>query len=378
MGSWTSAVIRSWSIPAGRIGNAHVRVHLTFFLLLLVVWFTEAPTVGKAGMARGLALVGITLGAVIAHEFAHALAAMREPQPARVLILLPIGGVTLLDEGTHRPNDPAARTGVALAGPLMNLLLAFLAGSIVVAVAPEAQLWSRPLIFAGNLLRSFVWINAFLCGFNLLPAYPTDVGRLLRARLARRMDLVHATRQVVGLGRVFAMAFIIAGMVWGTWLMLAGFFLFVAAQLEERSVVFQSVLQNLRMEDVMLTDFATLSPADTLDDALAKAVHTLQDDFPVIRGAEMVGIITRQKIIDALRIQGNGYVQLAMNRGFQVADRGESLASALRKLTSHRLSLIPVLDDGRLVGIVTFQNLMHSMNLLAESRKLRRDAAANS
>lgn len=378
MGSWTSAVIRSWSIPAGRIGNAHVRVHLTFFLLLLVVWFTQAPTVGKAGMARGLALVGITLGAVIAHEFAHALAAMREPQPARVLILLPIGGVTLLDEGTHRPNDPAARTGVALAGPLMNLLLAFLAGSIVVAVAPEAQLWSRPLIFAGNLLRSFVWINAFLCGFNLLPAYPTDVGRLLRARLARRMDLVHATRQVVGLGRVFAMAFIIAGMVWGTWLMLAGFFLFVAAQLEERSVVFQSVLQNLRMEDVMLTDFATLSPADTLDDALAKAVHTLQDDFPVIRGAEMVGIITRQKIIDALRIQGNGYVQLAMNRGFQVADRGESLASALRKLTSHRLSLIPVLDDGRLVGIVTFQNLMHSMNLLAESRKLRRDAAANS
>lgn len=378
MGSWTSAVIRSWSIPAGRIGNAHVRVHLTFFLLLLVVWFTEAPTVGKAGMARGLALVGITLGAVIAHEFAHALAAMREPQPARVLILLPIGGVTLLDEGTHRPNDPAARTGVTLAGPLMNLLLAFLAGSIVVAVAPEAQLWSRPLIFSGNLLRSFVWINAFLCGFNLLPAYPTDVGRLLRARLARRMDLVHATRQVVGLGRVFAMAFIIAGMVWGTWLMLAGFFLFVAAQLEERSVVFQSVLQNLRMEDVMLTDFATLSPADTLDDALAKAVHTLQDDFPVIRGAEMVGIITRQKIIDALRIQGNGYVQLAMNRGFQVADRGESLASALRKLTSHRLSLIPVLDDGRLVGIVTFQNLMHSMNLLAESRKLRRDAAANS
>ncbi len=377
MGSWTSAVIRSWSIPAGRIGNAHIRVHLTFILLLIVLWFTEAPTVGKTGMARGLALVGITLGAVIAHEFVHALAAIREPQPVRVLILLPIGGVTLLDETSHRPNDPAARTGVALAGPLVNLLLAFLAGSIVLAVAPEAQLWSRPFIFSGNLLRSFVWINAFLCGFNLLPAYPTDVGRLLRARLARRMDPVHATRQAVALGQVFAMGFIIAGMVWGTWLMLAGFFLFVAAQLEERSVVFQSVLQNLRLEDVMLTDFATLSPADTLDDALAKAVHTLQDDFPVIRGAEMVGIITRQKIIDALRLQGNGYVQVAMNRGFQVADRGESLASALRKLTSQGLSLIPVLEDGRLVGIVTFQNLMHSMNLLAESRKLRRDAAAD-
>jgi CBS domain-containing protein len=128
----------------------------------------------------------------------------------------------------------------------------------------------------------------------------------------------------------------------------------------------------------MLTDFSTLSPADTLEDALAKAVHTLQDDFPVIRGSDMVGVITRQRIVDALRIEGNGYVQMAMEKVFQVAQRSETLASALRKLASHNLSIIPVVDEGRLVGIVTFQNLMHSMRLLAESRRLKRLSEADS
>ncbi len=136
----------------------------------------------------------------------------------------------------------------------------------------------------------------FLGGFNLLPAYPMDGGRILRALLAERMDYVRATRRAVAIGQAFAMLFIFLG-VWNTWLMLIGFFLFVGAQLEDRSVVFQSVLESVRMEDVMLTGFSTLSPADTLEDALQKAVHTLQDDFPVVRGSDMVGVISKQRIV---------------------------------------------------------------------------------
>jgi CBS domain-containing protein len=160
----------------------------------------------------------------------------------------------------------------------------------------------------------------------------------------------------------------------GLWLLMVGFFLFIGAQLEERSAVFHSVLQSVRLEEVMLTDFAMLSPADTLEDALDKAVHTLQDDFPVVRGLDLVGVISKQKILDALRSDGNGYVQAAMNRLFDVATKQDSLASAFRKLAARNLSIIPVVDEQRLVGIVTLQNLMHSMALLAESRKLRRDA----
>ena len=122
----------------------------------------------------------------------------------------------------------------------------------------------------------------------------------------------------------------------------------------------------------MLTEFSILSPADTLEDALNKAVHSLQDDFPVVSGEDLVGVITRQMIVDRLRSEGNSYVQGAMSNAFEIASRTESLGSAFRKLTSRGLSLIPVVDQERLVGIVTLQHLMHSMGLLAESRRLRR------
>jgi CBS domain-containing protein len=235
-------------------------------------------------------------------------------------------------------------------------------------------LWSKPWITITALARSFFWTNVFLFAFNLLPAFPMDGGRVLRAWLARKMEFQQATRRAVTIGHVFAATFMLIGAVSSPWLMIIGLFMFLAAQMEERTVLFQSVVETVRMEDIMLTDFSTLSPADTLEDALLKAVHSLQDDFPVIRGSEFVGVINRQTIVDRLRREGNGYVQAAMNKAFEIASRTESLASAFRKLTSRGLTLIPVVDEERLVGIVTLQNLMHSMGLLAESRRLRRQA----
>jgi predicted transcriptional regulator len=123
----------------------------------------------------------------------------------------------------------------------------------------------------------------------------------------------------------------------------------------------------------MLTDFATLSPADTLEDALEKAIHSLQDDFPVIRGSDMVGVISRARILQAVRTR-NAYVQSAMNRFFEVTQRRETLASVFRKIGKEGVTIIPVVDDQRLVGIVTLQNLMHNMALLTETRRLRRQA----
>jgi CBS domain-containing protein len=262
-----------------------------------------------------------------------------------------------------------------MAGPLTNLLVALVSAVLILVIAPNLDLRSWPFMQSGNLPRSFVWANLYLAGFNLLPAYPMDGGRVLRAIFSRRADPIQATRRAVSIGQAFATLFILVGMLLPNyWLTLVGLFLFIASQMEERSAVFQSVLEKVHLEDIMLTDFATLSPADTLEDALEKAVHSLQDDFPVIRGSDMVGVISRQKILEALRVEGNGYVQAVMNRIFEVAQKGESLASAFRKLTARNLSIIPVVEDQRLVGIVTLQNLMHSMALLAESRKLRKQA----
>src|SRR6266566_558062 len=371
--------MRNWSIPIGRLFGVEVRLHLTFVFLLAFVWMAEAAMKGNSTPGRVLTLVAIIFGSVVLHELGHALVAQREGLQAKAIILLPIGGITIMDD-THTTATPGAIAWkrdirISLAGPLVNLAIALLSAALVLTRFPEANLWMKPLVHSNHLLRSLVWSNLYLGLFNLLPAYPMDGGRVLRALFSRRMDMVQATQRAVRIGHVFSIMFMMVGLLMSNWwLVMIGFFLFVGAQLEERSAVFQSVLQSVRLEEVMLTDFATLSPADTLEDALEKAVHTLQDDFPVVRGSDMVGVISKQKILDALRSDGNGYVQAAMNRLFEVASKQESLASAFRKLTARNLSIIPVVEDQRLIGIVTLQNLMHSMALLAESRKLRRDS----
>ncbi len=373
--------MRSWSIPAGRLFGVELRIHWTFFFLLAFIFLTESAGQKTANPARTLALAGIIFGSVILHELGHALVGKRAGIPAKAIVLLPIGGVTLMDE-TRQTLEPGIQTWkrdirIALAGPMVNLVIALLSGIIVLAFFPQARLWGQPNVISTDLPRSLVWTNLWLALFNLLPAYPMDGGRVLRAIFSRKIDPVRATRRAVSIGQTFATLFMLVGMLWNIWLTMIGIFLFIAAQLEDRSAVFQSVLETVRLEDVMLTDFATLSPADTLEDALEKAVHSLQDDFPVIRGSDMVGVISKQRILEALRMEGNGYVQAVMNRIFEVAQKKESLASAFRKLTARNLSLIPVVEDQRLVGIVTLQNLMHSMALLAESRKLRKAALSS-
>lgn len=363
--------MRNWSFPAGRVFGVEIRIHMTFLLLLAFVALTEGAA-GHVGPGRAFALVGIIFLSVVVHELAHALAALHSGRPVKSVVLLPLGGVTLMDETAHQQLNAAREIRIAAFGPLVNLLIALIAGGILNAVSPELELTKAPWVHSSHLLRSLVWVNLLLGAVNLLPAYPLDGGRIVRAFFMRTMDPVRATRRAVMITQAFSMAFILAGFWRNTWLVLIGFFLFVAAQLEERSAVFHAVLENVRLEEVMLTDFATLSPADTLEQALEKAVHSLQDDFPVVRGGDLVGVISRQGILEALRSDGNGYVQPVMNKLYEAAGKGESLAVAFRKITARGLTLIPVVDGDRLVGIVTLQNLMHSMALLAESRKLRR------
>jgi CBS domain-containing protein/Zn-dependent protease len=326
-----------------------IRIHLTFLILPVFIYWTDYATRQQnANGTRDLALVGIILACVAAHEFGHMLAARRYGLIPKAVILLPLTGVALYDES--RVEKQAAtliwkrEVRIALMGPLVNLALASLAAVVIMAANSGIELWKWPFLLGSNLPRSIVWANIYLAFVNLLPAYPLDGGRLVRVYFARAMDVT-----------------------------MVGVIIFSAAQLEERALVFQSVLDNVRLEEVMLTDFATLSPADTLEDALEKAVHSLQDDFPVVRGSDMVGVISRQRILEALRAEGNGYVQAVMSKIFEVSVRQDSLGTAFRKLTARNSSIIPVVEDQRLVGIVTLQNLMHSMSLLAESRKLRRD-----
>src|SRR5581483_4193987 len=365
--------MRTWSIPAGRIFGIEIRIHVTFAFLLLFIGMTEQLAHNTVSPWRGTALLAIIFGSVVLHELGHAVVGKQAGVPPKAVVLFPICEVTLFDEAQPEVLANWKRDiRIAAAGPLVNFVIAGVAAFVVNIAAPHSRLWSDPYVNSVNLPHSLVWTNLWLGLFNLLPAYPLDGGRVLRVMFSRRMDPASAMRRAISIGRGFALVFMLAGWWLNPWLTVVGFFLFIAAQMEDRSAVFRSVLETVRLEDIMLTDFATLSPADTLEDALEKAVHCLQDDFPVIRGADMVGVVSKQKILQTLRREGNGYVQAVMNRIFDVAQKSESLSSAFRKLSARNLSIIPVVENQQLVGIVTLQNLMHSMALLAETRKLRK------
>lgn len=365
--------MRSWSVFIGRFAGVDFRVHITYLFVLAFVVLGEAGRSAPGVIVRGCILTLLVLLSVVLHEWGHALVSARHGFPVKAVILLPIGGITIGDPSMQvdRAHSLRRETLIALAGPLVNGVLAGITAAVLLSLGPVSRLWKLPLVSVADLGASFFWVNVFLLGFNLLPAFPLDGGRILRAWLARRMEFRQATRRAVTLGHGSAALLMLAG-VWAQPLMLVGVFIFMAAQMEERTVMFQSVVEAVQMEDIMLTEFSILSPADTLQDALDKAVHSLQDDFPVVSSGDLVGVITRQRIIEQLRKEGNGYVQGAMSKAFEIASRTESLGSAFRKLTSRGLSLIPVVDQEHLVGIVTLQHLMHSMGLLAEARRVRR------
>jgi len=355
--------------------GVEMRVHIFFPLLVLVLFAIS----GADGWPRGLALFFILVAAVVTREVARVLVAAWLGLRLRAILLLPIGGLFAYanPESQEKANQGAGQFALALAGPLANWGAALATAALILGASGDVQLFSFPLITTAHLLRSMVWMQACLGLLHLLPAYPLDCGRVVRNAFARRHGFGPAGRAAMGLGQALALLLMLSYMpLRDPWLVFAGFFIMIGAQVEDQGVFFQSVVDTVRMREVMLTDFATLSPSDTLADALYRCVHSLQEDFPVVRGPQLVGIVSRQRIVDALRNEGNGYVQSVMSRAFQVARPEDTLGTTIRRLTAgHGLALIPVTESGRVVGIVSVQNLMSSMALLAEQRRIERQEA---
>ena len=355
--------------------GVEMRVHIFFPLLVLVLFAIS----GGDGWPRGLALFVLLVAAVAVRETARLLVSAWMGLRLRAILLLPIGGLFAYanPESQENANRGGGQFALALAGPLANLGAALAAAGAILGASGDVRLFDQPFITPAHLLRSLVWTQAFLGLLHLLPAYPLDCGRLIRNILARKHGFGPAGRAAVGVGQALALIAMLGGMLLhDPWLILTGFFIMIGAQVEDQGVFFQSVVDTVRMREVMLTDFATLSPSDTLADALYRCVHSLQEDFPVVRGPQLVGIISRQRIVDALRTDGNGYVQAAMSKAFQIARPEDTLGTTIRRIQTGRgLSLIPIAEAGRIVGIVSVQNLMSAMSLLSEQRRLEREEA---
>ncbi len=377
--------MRGWSFPLGRWMGVDLRIH-TFFLMLLG-FSLVATNLLHVSSWRGVMLWLLLLGAVAVRETARTIVAAYHGLQLRSILLLPIGALFSFanPDSAERAAEGTAQIALAVTGPLANLVFGDVVGALIMGAAPEVHLFARPWVTPSHLMRGIVWLNIMLGLLNLIPAYPLDAGRLLRSGFTRSRDGAQATKAVSGIGQVLGMIALIAGILLmaipglsfasgvSPWLIMGGFFIFIGAQLEDQGLTFQTVVDTVRMRDVMLTDFSTMSPSDTLEDALYKAIHSLQDDFPVVRGSNLVGIVSKASILEALRADGNGYVQSVMSRVFQVAQPDDSLGAMIRKMSGGRMPLVPVTEGERIVGIVTLQNLMHSMGLLAEHRKLNNE-----
>ena len=377
--------MRAWSFPLGRWFGVDLRIHYFFMLLLVFCLLSTHNTHVSAW--RGVALWLILLLVVFVREIARVVTAAWYGLRIRSVMLLPIGGLFSYasPDSAERAVEMRVQLVMAVTGPAASLLFAGIVAMLILGAAPGVSVIARPLITANHLMRSIVWLSVGLGVLHVIPAYPLDAGRILRGGFVRTRGTAQATKAASGVGQGFGALAMIAGLALlalpnnglaaglSPWLIMGGFFIFIGAQLEDQGVVFQSVVETVRMRDVMLTEFSTMSPSDTLSDALYKAIHSLQDEFPVVRGANLVGIVSRQGILQALRNNGNGYIQSIMSRSFQVAEPEDSLGLMIRRIAGGRMSLVPIAERGRIVGIVTWQNLSSSMGLLAEHRRFERE-----
>ncbi len=366
--------MRGWSFAAGRWFGVELRMH-AFFLLLLGVSVGAAVYAG-ASAGRGVLLWLLMVAAVGVREMARAMAAAWEGMELRSILLLPTGG--LLTFGTAAANETAStaktRWRMAAVGPIANFGCGLVLAGLMLSLTPGLELWGHPWLTPTRLLRSAVWVNVLLGAVNLLPAAPLDGGRVLRGVLARSKGVMQGARTAAALGQVLAIGLVVGGVSTGSvWLTVLGVLMMFGPQVESDSLLLDSDVDAVTMRDVMLRNFNTISASETLEGALENAVHSLQDVFPVVRGGNVVGAVSRQGIVEALRAEGNGYVQGVMTRTLATARPDDSLVKTLRRMMGATgVQMVPVVEGERVVGIITPQNLAHSMRMLNQRRRLRR------
>jgi Zn-dependent protease/CBS domain-containing protein len=343
----------SWSWRIGRIAGIDVFVHFTF--VLLVAWLTYAHYAehGDVGEALvGLAFILSLFGIIVLHELGHALAARHYGIDTRDITLLPIGGVARLD---RIPEQPQQELVVALAGPAVNVVLAL---ALYVGLRLDARLLqvSEAARVGGNFLVQLFWVNVFLAVFNMLPAFPMDGGRVLRAALAMRLDYVRATQIAVTVGQGMAVFFAVIGIYYNPFLMLIALFVWIGAEQEESLVKLKSSLAGIPVQRVMTTRFQQLRPEELVARAAEHVLAGFQQDFPVVDATgRVVGVLARRELASALAANNHSApVGELMQTEFVTAHPRDMLYTVFTRLQECRCHTLPVVDDrGQLVGMVT-------------------------
>ena len=349
-----------WSWKLGTVAGIGLYVHATFFLLLAWVGVTYWLAGGSAAALSGIAFILALFACVILHELGHALTARRYGIRTRDITLLPIGGVSRLE---RIPEDPRQEVWVSLAGPAVNVVIAAALYAWLL-LSHTLRPFSALSMAGGPFLERLLLVNVSLAVFNLLPAFPMDGGRVLRALLAMRMDYVHATQVSAQVGQAMALVFGLLGLFTNPFLVFIAFFVWIGAAQEASMVQMRTALSGIPVSRAMLTDFHTVAPDDTAKRVLELILAGSQQDFPVVdggqggKGGRLAGVLLRSDVLKALAQRASDWRVRDIMRGeFQVVDAAEMLDTALARLQSCNCHTLPVTSRGTLVGLLTMENV---------------------
>ncbi len=369
-----------WAIRLGRIAGTEVRIHLTFFLLL--AWLAAADY-QQGGLGEALhwtLFTCLVFFCVLLHEFGHALAARRYGIRTPDITLFPFGGVARVE---RIPENPRQEIVIALAGPAVNVVIAGMLWLALLLTGPGAVL--DPTKLEGSLVRLVLSANVMLVLFNLIPAFPMDGGRVLRALLALKFEHAQATRIAASVGQALAVAIGFIG-VFGFQagpveigrnpvLVLVAFFVFMAAANEAGAVQMQAMIRGLSVSAAMVTNFKSLPRNASLGEAADVLLHASQHEFPVVDpDGTLRGIFTRSELVTALRASGpEAPVLGVMREDFPVIHPETPFDEAFQLMQQSGTPVLPVTDaDGRLVGLFTMENIGEMLmvrSAIAQSRR---------
>ena len=344
-----------WSLKLGTFAGIAVYVHTTF--LLLLAWIAVVHVLQDQGLgatASGVGFVLAIFACVLLHEFGHALVARRFGIRTRDITLLPIGGLARLE---RMPEDPKQEFLVALAGPAVNGVIAavlFLMLLLGRGLEPLGELD----VVQGPFLERLMIVNVVLLVFNLIPAFPMDGGRVLRAVIATRVSYVRATQVAAGVGQAIALFFGFIGLFFNPILVFIALFVWIGAAQEASMVMMKASLGGIPVNQAMITDFEVLESSEPLARAVELTLGGSQKDFPVLERDQVVGILLQKDLLAGLaRNERDSPVSEVMRRDLQFAQANEMLDLVFRRLGESKCPTLPVTQQGKLVGLVTMDNI---------------------
>jgi Zn-dependent protease/CBS domain-containing protein len=352
----------SWSLNIGRVAGTVVRVHLTFLLFLAWIFAASYATGGAATAWESLVFMVLLFLCVLLHEFGHIFTARAFGVPTPYVTLLPIGGVAQLE---RIPEEPWEEFLIAIAGPMVNVVIA---AALIVLFGADLQPSAAAAVdnMKVPLVDRLAAVNLFLALFNMIPAFPMDGGRVLRALLASRLGYVRATEIAASIGQFVAFALGFIGLLFNPILIFIAIFVYLAASSEAHMVALRAASRGVPVSYAMMTQFATLSPQAQIDEAVQTLLKTSQGEFPVVDDAgKPVGVLGRGDLIRAIKTLGpDARVADAMNAEIPTISHRSTLEQAFKLLQQKSAPAVGVTDaSGKLVGLVTSETIAEMMML---------------